>query len=126
MRLSRRGSWAAAAGAAALAGAPAGAARPGKGKVRLPTCSSAGGDEIIHKEDLLGKRGWQAEYSIVPGSPVPLLNQLTARTSTPSTCRSRCRQGLRGRRAAQGHRCGHRGAGRIVARPGPASARWRT
>src|SRR3989442_1728130 len=31
------------------------------------------------KEDLLGKRGWQAEYSIVPGSPVPLLNQLGAK-----------------------------------------------
>jgi len=35
--------------------------------------------EIIHKEDLLGKRGWSAEYSIVPGAPGPLLNQLAAK-----------------------------------------------
>src|SRR2546428_247172 len=35
--------------------------------------------EIIHKEDLLGKRGWQAEYSIVPGAPGPLLNQLASK-----------------------------------------------
>ncbi len=37
------------------------------------------GTEIIHKEDLLGKHGWSAEYSIVPGSPGPLLNQLAAK-----------------------------------------------
>src|SRR5205809_409724 len=35
--------------------------------------------EIIHKDDLLGKRGWQAEYSIVPGAPGPLLNQLASK-----------------------------------------------
>ena len=83
MTLSRRGFLAAAAGvagAAALVGAPARPRAQGKGKVRLAYLQLGwAATEIIHKEDLLGKRGWQAEYSIVPGSPVPLLNQLTAK-----------------------------------------------
>jgi ABC-type nitrate/sulfonate/bicarbonate transport system substrate-binding protein len=80
MRLSRRGFLGAAAGAVALAGAPAVLRAQAKGKVRLAYLQLGwAATEIIHKEDLLGKRGWQAEYSIVPGSPVPLLNQLTAK-----------------------------------------------
>ncbi len=52
-------------------------AQAAKGKVRLAYLQLGwAATEIIHKEDLLGKRGWQAEYSIVPGAPVPLLNQL--------------------------------------------------
>jgi sulfonate transport system substrate-binding protein len=70
----------AAGAAAALAGAPAAALAQGKGKVRLAYLQLGwAGTEIIHKEDLLGKRGWQAEYSIVPGAPGPLLNQLASR-----------------------------------------------
>jgi sulfonate transport system substrate-binding protein len=80
MTLSRRGFLGAAVGATALAGAPAVLRAQGKGKVRLAYLQLGwAATEIIHKEDLLGKRGWQAEYSIVPGSPVPLLNQLTAK-----------------------------------------------
>jgi ABC-type nitrate/sulfonate/bicarbonate transport system substrate-binding protein len=67
-------------GAAAAIGAPAPLRAQGKGKVRLAYLQLGwAATEIIHKEDLLGKRGWQAEYSIVPGSPVPLLNQLTSK-----------------------------------------------
>ena len=55
-------------------------AQTSKGKVRLAYLQLGwAATEIIHKEDLLGKRGWQAEYSVVPGSPVPLLNQLTSK-----------------------------------------------
>src|SRR5437879_3968923 len=55
-------------------------AQGGKGKVRLAYLQLGwAATEIIHKEDLLGKRGWQPEYSVVPGSPVPLLNQLTSK-----------------------------------------------
>ncbi|HET7340816.1 MAG TPA: ABC transporter substrate-binding protein [Methylomirabilota bacterium] len=82
MTLSRRQflKASAVAGAAAVAGAPRVARAQGKGRVRLAYLQLGwAGTEIIHKEDLLGKRGWQAEYSIVPGSPVPLLNQLTSR-----------------------------------------------
>ena len=68
------------------AGATAGLllARPAhaqaKGKVRLAYLQLGwAATEIIHKEDLLGKRGWSAEYSIVPGAPGPLLNQLAAK-----------------------------------------------
>src|SRR2546425_6458493 len=69
---------AAAAAAAALGPAPLSA--QGKGPIRLAYLAAGwAAAEIIHKEDLLGKRGWQAEYSIVPGSPVPLLNQLGAK-----------------------------------------------
>src|SRR5437667_12112216 len=66
---------AAAAAAAALGPAPLSA--QGKGPIRLAYLQLGwAATEIIHKEDLLGKRGWQAEYSIVPGAPGPLLNQL--------------------------------------------------
>ncbi len=67
------------AGAAAL-GAPAVLRAQGKGKVRLAYLQLGwAATEIIHKEDLLGKHGWSAEYSVVPGAPGPLLNQLAAR-----------------------------------------------
>jgi ABC-type nitrate/sulfonate/bicarbonate transport system substrate-binding protein len=80
MRLSRRGFLGALGGVVAVAGAPAVLRAQGKGKVRLAYLQLGwAATEIIHKEDLLGKRGWQAEYSIVPGSPVPLLNQLTSK-----------------------------------------------
>ena len=66
--------------AAAWAGAPTIARAQGKGKVRLAYLQLGwAGTEIIHKEDLLGKHGWSAEYSIVPGAPGPLLNQLAAK-----------------------------------------------
>ena len=69
-----------AAAAIALGGAPAIVRAQGKGKVRLAYLQLGwAGTEIIHKEDLLGKHGWQAEYSIVPGAPGPLLNQLASR-----------------------------------------------
>jgi ABC-type nitrate/sulfonate/bicarbonate transport system substrate-binding protein len=67
-------------GAAALTVAPAAARAQSKGKVRLAYLQLGwAGTEIIHKEDLLGKHGWSAEYSIVPGAPGPLLNQLAAK-----------------------------------------------
>jgi len=69
----------AAAGGALLA-APSLGRGQGKGRVRLAYLQLGwAGTEIIHKEDLLGKRGWQAEYSIVPGAPGPLLNQLASK-----------------------------------------------
>ncbi len=65
---------------AALLGAPAVARAQGKGRVRLAYLQLGwAATEIIHKEDLLGKRGWQAEYSIVAGAPGPLLNQLASK-----------------------------------------------
>jgi ABC-type nitrate/sulfonate/bicarbonate transport system substrate-binding protein len=69
-------------GAAALLAAPGVTRAQGgkKGTVRFAYLQLGwAGPEIIHKEDLLGKHGWQAEYSVVPGSPVPLLNQLTSK-----------------------------------------------
>src|SRR5215471_18683819 len=74
-------------GAGALAGAalsgPAGLraqVAPVKGKVRLAYLQLGwAATEIIHKEDLLGKRGWSAEYTPIPGAPGPLLNQLAAK-----------------------------------------------
>ena len=36
------------------------------------------GTEIIHKEDLLSKNGWKAEYTPIPGSPPNLINAYTA------------------------------------------------
>ena len=70
---------AAAAAVAAVSG-PVALRAQGKGKVRLAYLQLGwAATEIIHKEDLLGKRGWQAEYSIVPGSPAPLLNQLASK-----------------------------------------------
>jgi ABC-type nitrate/sulfonate/bicarbonate transport system substrate-binding protein len=79
MRLSRRAFLGATATAVALAAPPALRAQ-GKGKVRLAYLQLGwAATEIVHKEDLLGKRGWQAEYSIVPGAPVSLLNQLISK-----------------------------------------------
>ena len=70
----------AAAAAAAWVGGPAVLSAQGKGKVRLAYLQLGwAATEIIHKEDLLGKRGWAAEYSIVPGAPGPLLNQLASK-----------------------------------------------
>src|SRR5436305_5044254 len=81
MAVSRRAflrAGAAAAAAAALGPAPLSA--QGKGRVRLAYLQLGwAATEIIHKEDLLGKRGWQAEYSIVPGAPGPVLNQLASK-----------------------------------------------
>jgi sulfonate transport system substrate-binding protein len=81
MTIARRQFLKVGAGAAALwAGAPRPAGAQGKGKVRLAYLQLGwAGTEIIHKEDLLAKQGWSAEYSIVPGSPGPLLNQLAAK-----------------------------------------------
>src|SRR5580765_4314104 len=83
MTLSRRGFLAAAAGvagAAALVGAPARPRAQGKGKVRLEYLQLGwAATEIIHKEDLLAKYGWSADYSVVAGAPGPLLNQLAAK-----------------------------------------------
>src|SRR5258708_17154231 len=68
------------AGAALLAAPSVVRAQASKGKVRFAYLQLGwAGPEIIHKEDLLAKHGWQAEYSVVPGSPVPLLNQLTSK-----------------------------------------------
>src|SRR5439155_22140419 len=68
------------AGAALLAAPAVARAQATRGKVRFAYLQLGwAGPEIIHKEDLLGKHGWQAEYSVVPGSPVPLLNQLTSK-----------------------------------------------
>jgi ABC-type nitrate/sulfonate/bicarbonate transport system substrate-binding protein len=79
----RRGFLATAAGgvAAAALGAPAVLrAQAAKGKVRLAYLQLGwAATEIIHKEDLLAKHGWSAEYSIVPGAPGPLLNQLASK-----------------------------------------------
>jgi ABC-type nitrate/sulfonate/bicarbonate transport system substrate-binding protein len=66
--------------AAAITGAPAVLRAQGKGKVRLAYLQLGwAGTEIIHKEDLLGRRGWSAEYSVVPGAPGPLLSQLASK-----------------------------------------------
>ncbi|MGH8733268.1 MAG: ABC transporter substrate-binding protein, partial [Burkholderiales bacterium] len=65
---------------AAVTGVPAVLRAQGKGKVRLAYLQLGwAATEIIHREDLLGRRGWSAEYSIVPGAPGPLLNQLAAK-----------------------------------------------
>jgi ABC-type nitrate/sulfonate/bicarbonate transport system substrate-binding protein len=51
-----------------------------KGKVRLAYLQLGwAATEIIHKEDLLAKQGWNAEYSVVAGAPGPLLNQLASK-----------------------------------------------
>jgi ABC-type nitrate/sulfonate/bicarbonate transport system substrate-binding protein len=66
--------------AAAVTGVPRLVRAQGKGKVRLAYLQLGwAATEIIHKEDLLGKRGWAAEYSIVAGAPGPLLNQLASK-----------------------------------------------
>jgi ABC-type nitrate/sulfonate/bicarbonate transport system substrate-binding protein len=68
-------------GALALAGGlPRRAAAQGaKGKVRFAYLQLGwAACEIIHKEDLLAKQGWQAEYNVVPGSPAGLVNTFAA------------------------------------------------
>jgi sulfonate transport system substrate-binding protein len=66
--------------AATTVAAPRVARAQSKGKVRLAYLQLGwAATEIIHKEDLLGKRGWQAEYSVVAGAPGPLLNQLASK-----------------------------------------------
>ena len=73
----RTGVAAGAALAGGLAACPGGA--QGKGKVRFAYLQLGwAACEIIHKEDLLGKRGWQAEYTVVPGSPAGLVNTFAA------------------------------------------------
>jgi ABC-type nitrate/sulfonate/bicarbonate transport system substrate-binding protein len=73
----RTGVAAGAALAGGLAARPGGA--QGKGKVRFAYLQLGwAACEIIHKEDLLGKRGWQAEYTVVPGSPAGLVNTFVA------------------------------------------------
>src|SRR5258706_12784442 len=80
MRLSRRGFLGALGGVVAVAGAPAVLRAQAKGKVRLAYLQLGwAGTEILHKEDLLGRHGWSAENSIVPGAPGPLLSQLAAK-----------------------------------------------
>jgi ABC-type nitrate/sulfonate/bicarbonate transport system substrate-binding protein len=65
--------------AAAAAGPRPAGAQAGKGKVRFAYLQLGwAACEIIHKEDLLGKRGWQAEYNVVPGSPAGLVNTFAA------------------------------------------------
>ncbi|MGH7318113.1 MAG: ABC transporter substrate-binding protein [Candidatus Rokuibacteriota bacterium] len=81
LRLSRRAVLRTAAGALAVGGAwPWRASAQGtKGKVRFAYLQLGwAACEIIHKEDLLGKRGWQAEYNVVPGSPAGLVNTFAA------------------------------------------------
>jgi ABC-type nitrate/sulfonate/bicarbonate transport system substrate-binding protein len=78
--IGRRRFLAVAAGVAAAVGAPAALRAQGKGKVRLAYLQLGwAATEIIHKEDLLGKQGWAAEYSVVGGAPGPLLNQLASK-----------------------------------------------
>src|SRR5262245_41066708 len=69
-----------AAGAAMAAGVPTRrAAAQGKGKVRFAYLQLGwAACEIIHKEDLLGKRGWQAEYTVIGGPPAPLISTFGA------------------------------------------------
>jgi len=69
------------AGALASSGVVPRAARAqgAKGKVRFAYLQLGwAACEIIHKEDLLGKRGWQAEYNVVGGSPAGLVNTFAA------------------------------------------------
>jgi ABC-type nitrate/sulfonate/bicarbonate transport system substrate-binding protein len=50
------------------------AAGQGKGKARFAYLQLGwAACEIIHKEDLLGKRGWQTEYNVIGGPPAPLI-----------------------------------------------------
>jgi len=68
------------AAAAAVLGTPAALRAQGKGKVRLAYLQLGwAATEIIHKEDLLGKRGWQTEYTAVPGAPSGLMSQFTSK-----------------------------------------------
>jgi ABC-type nitrate/sulfonate/bicarbonate transport system substrate-binding protein len=69
-----------AAGAALAGGFRArGARAQGKGKVRFAYLQLGwAACEIIHKEDLLGKRGWQTEYNVIAGPPAPLVSTFAA------------------------------------------------
>jgi ABC-type nitrate/sulfonate/bicarbonate transport system substrate-binding protein len=69
-----------AAGAALTAGFPSHQpAAQGKGKVRFAYLQLGwAACEIIHKEDLLGKHGWQAEYNVIAGPPAPLVATFAA------------------------------------------------
>jgi sulfonate transport system substrate-binding protein len=79
-RLGRRRFLQIAGGSAALLSAPAVLRAQSKGKVKLAYLQLGwAATEIIDKEDLLRKYGWEADYSIVPGAPGPLLNQLAAK-----------------------------------------------
>jgi ABC-type nitrate/sulfonate/bicarbonate transport system substrate-binding protein len=78
--IGRRALLGSAVAAAVVAGASRLVRAQGKGKVRLAYLQLGwAATEIIHKEDLLGKLGWNAEYSVVPGAPGPLLNQLVSK-----------------------------------------------
>ena len=80
MRIGRRAFLAGAAATAAVAASPPALHAQHKGNVRLAYLQLGwAATEIIHKEDLLGKRGWHAEYSVVAGSPGPLLAQLNSK-----------------------------------------------
>lgn len=51
-----------------------------KGRVRLGYLQvSWGVAPIIHKDDLLARRGWQAEYTPVPSAPTALINAFAAK-----------------------------------------------
>ncbi len=84
MKVSRREVLrAAAVGTGALAVGGTGpwraSAQGAKGKVRFAYLQLGwAACEIIHKEDLLGKRGWQAEYNVIAGPPQPLINTYAA------------------------------------------------
>ena len=66
-------------GAAGSAWPRPAAAQGAKGKVRFAYLQLGwAACEIVHKEDLLGKRGWQAEYNVVAGSPAGLVNTFAA------------------------------------------------
>jgi ABC-type nitrate/sulfonate/bicarbonate transport system substrate-binding protein len=53
---------------------PRPAAAQGKGKARFAYLQLGwAACEIIHKEDLLGKHGWQTEYAVIGGPPAPLI-----------------------------------------------------
>jgi ABC-type nitrate/sulfonate/bicarbonate transport system substrate-binding protein len=82
MRIGRRKFLKAGAGAAVAAwvAGPRVLRAQAKAKVRLAYLQLGwAATEIIHKEDLLGKRGWTAEYSAVPGAPPGLMNQFTSK-----------------------------------------------
>ncbi len=53
---------------------PRPAAAQAKGKARFAYLQLGwAACEIIHKEDLLGKHGWQTEYAVIGGPPAPLI-----------------------------------------------------
>src|SRR3990172_6710598 len=67
-------------GAAGTLASPRRARAQTKGKVRFAYLQLGWtATEIIHKEDLLGKRGWSVDYTVVPGSPPTLVNAYAAK-----------------------------------------------